>query len=106
MDSVEVDYSERDTVYVAPHVGFDWYTTGYCISHFDERWELDVDDSDDSMEIDLLVKGVRSSPVVKGMIWHLSLALQWLSFSQIITQIREFSGLDLSRDIVARTLCS
>ena len=53
---------------------------------------LTVDDSDDSMEIDLLVKGVRSSPVVKGI--HLSLALQWLSFSQIITQIREFSGLD------------
>ena len=73
-------------------MGFDCYVIGYCISHFDERWELHVDDS---MEIDLLVKGVRSSSVVKGMIWHLSLSLQSLSFSQIITQIREFCGLDV-----------
>ena len=91
MDSVKVDYSEHDTVYVEPWVGFDWYVTGYCISHFDERWGLRIKDS---MGIDLLVKGVRSSPVVKGMICHLDLILESLSFSQSITQIREFCGLD------------
>ena len=91
MDSVKVDYSERDTVYIQPWVGFDLYVTGYCISHFDEGWGLGIDDSS---EIDLLVKGVRSSPVVKGMIWHLDLGLESFSFSQIITQIREFCGLD------------
>ena len=37
MDSVKVDYSERDTINIEPRVGFDWYATGYCISHFDEQ---------------------------------------------------------------------
>ena len=41
MDSVKVDYSERDTINVGPVVGFDWYATGYCISHFDEKWGID-----------------------------------------------------------------
>ena len=42
MDSVELDYSkyEDGAIVVAPRVGFDWYVTGYCISHFDVRWGL------------------------------------------------------------------
>ena len=44
MDSVKVDYSKHYTIQAHPSVGFDWYTTGYCISHFDERWELRIDD--------------------------------------------------------------
>ena len=90
MDSVKVDYSEHDTVYVEPEVGFDWYATGYCISHFDKRWGLYIDDG----IIDLLVKGLRSSPIAKGRIWSLDLTSDSLSFSQVITQIREFFELD------------
>ena len=32
MDSVKVDYSKRDTIYVTPVVGFDWYATGFTIA--------------------------------------------------------------------------
>ena len=91
MDSVKVDYSERDIILVAPEVGFDWYETGYCISHFDERWGLDIRDLNMGMDgIDLLVKGLRSSPIAKGRIRFLvSLEL----FSQVITPLREFCEL-------------
>ena len=34
---MKVDYSVRDTIFVKPEVGFDWYATGYCINHFDEQ---------------------------------------------------------------------
>ena len=96
MDSVKVDYGERGTILVKPVVGFDWYATGYCISYFDERWGLDI--NDDSMEvegIDLLVKGLRSSPVAKGKIRFLLLSLKSLSlsFSQVMTPLREFCKL-------------
>ena len=57
MDSVKVDYSERDTINVRPVVGFDWYATGYCISHFDERWGLVLTNVSEE-DIDLLVKGL------------------------------------------------
>ena len=47
MDSVELDYSkyEDGAMVVAPSVGFDWYVTGYCISHFDVRWGFYIDDN-------------------------------------------------------------
>ena len=94
MDSVKVDYSKHYTIQAHPSVGFDWYTTGYCISHFDERWELRIDDKTVEMEtIDLLVKGLRSSPIAKGRIRFLILSLQSLSFSRVITPLREFSEL-------------
>ena len=94
MDSVNVDYSERDTIDVVPVVGFDWYATGYCISHFDERWGLDIRDINMGMEgIDLLVKGLRSSPIAKRRIQFLKLTLLSLSFSQIITTLRNFCEL-------------
>ena len=94
MDSVKVDYSKRDTIDVVPVVGFDWYATGCCISHFDERWGLDIRDVYMGMEgIDFLVKGLRSSPIAKGRIRFLSLTLVLLSFSQIITRLRNFCEL-------------
>ena len=95
MDSVKVDYSERDTINVSLRVGFDWYTTGYCINQFDERWGLSICDYSYNMGmegIDLLVKGLRSSPIAKGRIWFLNLSLS-LSFSQVITQLKEFCEL-------------
>ena len=94
MDSVKVDYSERDTIYVRPVVGFDWYATGYCISHFDERWGILVYDNMGMDNYDLLLKGLQSSPVVKGGIHYLHLSLKSLSFSQVITPLREFCKLD------------
>ena len=97
MDSVKVDYSmERETICVEPRVGFDWYATGYCMSHFDERWKLDINDDNMGMEgIDLLIKGlmIRSSPTAKKRIHYLSLFLDSLSFSQVFVPLREFCEL-------------
>ena len=74
MDSVKVDYSERNAMNVEPVVGFDWYATGYCISHFDERWGLLINDDKIGIEgINLLVKGLRSSPIAKKRIRYLYL---------------------------------
>ena len=87
MDSVKVDYSKHDTIDVEPVVGFDWYATGYCISHFDERWGL-VMNNESEENIDLLMKGLRSSAIAKGRI----LSLANISFSVIIT-LRVFSRL-------------
>ena len=89
MDSVKVDYSKCDTINVKPVVGFDWYATGYCISHFDERWGL-VMDYESEENIDLLVKGLRSSSIAKGRILSLNIRS---SLSVIIT-LREFSQLE------------
>ena len=89
LDSVKVDYSKRDTIDVEPVVGFDWYATGYCISHFDVRWGLEMTNESEE-NIDLLVKGLRSSSIVKGRI--LSLDMYASSLSVIIT-LREFSRL-------------
>ena len=43
MDSIFQDHPrffEFDTIDVEPVVGFDWYATGYCISHFNRGWDL------------------------------------------------------------------
>ena len=94
MDSVKVDYSKRDAVQVTPVVGFDWYATGYCISHFDERWGLDIDDRKMGIEgVNLLVKGLRSSLSAKKRIHFLHLSLWFLSLSQVMTQLRKFCEL-------------
>ena len=93
MDSVKVDYKRytvHDTLNIAPVVGFDWYATGYCISHFDERWGLVMRNVLEE-NIDLLVKGLRSSSIAKGRILS-SQFLSGLSFSVIIT-LREFCRL-------------
>ena len=93
MDSVKVDYSKHDTIIVEPVVGFDWYVTGYCISHFDERWGLRIDDDMGMEGVNLLVKGLRSSPISTKRIRFLYLILQSLFFSQIITPLKEFCKL-------------
>ena len=94
MDSVKVDYSKRDTIYVIrPVVGFDWYATGYCISHFDEKWGLSFTDNMGMEGVNLLVKGLRSSPIARGRIRCLSLSLESLLFSQVITPLRTFCEL-------------
>ena len=91
MDSVKVDYSDFDTIDVEPAVGFDWYATGYCISHYDERWGLVMTNELDE-NIDLLVKGLRSSSIAKGRIW--SLGVYGLSSLSVIIALRaEFSRL-------------
>ena len=94
MDSVKVDYSERDTIYVTPVVGFDWYATGYCISHFDERWGLWIDDNMGMEGVNLLVKGLRSSPIAKKRIRYLSFRSRSLFFSQVFAPLKEFCELD------------
>ena len=94
MDSVNLEYSKHDTIDVTPKVGFDWYATGYCISHFDERWGLDIHDVNIGVEeIDLLAKGLKSSPTAKGKIWFLYLSLRPLFLSQFIIPLREFCEL-------------
>ena len=88
MDSVKVDYSDKDdTIYVKPVVGFDWYAAGYCISQFDERWGLSIDND---MGVNLLVKGLKSSHVAKRRI---SLSLKLVLFPQVITPLRTFCEL-------------
>ena len=94
MDSVKVHYGEHedDTIFVCePVVGFDWYATGYCISHFDERWGLAIIYMSEE-NIDLLVKGLRSSSIAKGRILSLDIHVAESSLSVIIT-LREFSRL-------------
>ena len=93
MDSVKVDYSKRDTIDVYPVVGFDWYATGYCISHFDERWRL-VMAFDSKENIDLLVNGLRSpgeGSIAKRNILSLNLINGSSLF--VIFTLREFSRL-------------
>ena len=86
MDSVKVDYSKRDAIFVEPVVGYDWYATGYCISHFDERWGLVIDDKNMGMDrVDLLVKGLKFSKRCH----YLMLSLHSLSFSQFMSPLRK-----------------
>ena len=94
MDSVKVDYSKRDTIDVQPVVGFDLYATGYCISHFDERWGLRIDDEMGMEGVNLLLKGLRSSPIAKKRIRSLVLILESLIFSQVFAPLKEFCELD------------
>ena len=54
-----------------PRVGFDWYVTGYCISHFNIEWGLSTIFARDEEDIDLLVKGFRSSSTGIGKIQKL-----------------------------------
>ena len=90
MDSVKVDFDdELDTMDVEPVVGFDWYATGHCISHFNERWGLVVKNGSEE-NIDLLVKGLRSSSIAKGRIMSLNITKSSLS---VIIKFREFSRL-------------
>ena len=93
LDSVKVDYSERsrDIIYVDLHSGYDWYTTGYCISRFRERWGIGID-MHGMEKFDLLMKGLTTSRTPNGKIRFLS--LEDISFGQMFTQLRMFCQLD------------
>ena len=68
-------------------VGFDWYATGYCISHFDERWGLSIKCSIKEWDkVDLLMKGIRSFPIANRRFRWLFLFLKALFFSQDLQQ--------------------
>ena len=56
MQSVN-DRNLVDSSYLEPIVGFDWYVTGYCISHCNVDWGLSTEHATDD-KIDLLVKGL------------------------------------------------
>ena len=89
IDILSVDYS----VYVMPLLNFDWYATGYCISHFDKSWQLSlVSITVNREQIDFLIKGLRSSPIAKGRIHSLHVPL--LSFSQTVTPLKEYCQLE------------
>ena len=94
MDSVKVDYSKRDTINVTPVVGFDCYATGYCISHFHERWGLSFTDNMGMEGVNILVKGLRSSLNAERRIRFLYLVLRSLFFSQVFAPLKEFCELD------------
>ena len=92
MESIKVDYSISETIEVQPFVDIDWYVTGYCISHFDERWKLVCQGACvREKSIDLLVMGLRSSTVAKGRI--ASLYTEFPSFSAIIPPLINFCQL-------------
>ena len=65
-----------------PVVGFDWYVTGYCISHFNVEWRLSTKHASDE-NIDLLVKGLRSSSIVIGKIQELHIHSSCKSLNEL-----------------------
>ena len=96
MDSVKVYFGERDTIIDLSMnnyslVGFDWYAIGYCISHFGERWDLSLFFVSEE-DVDLLVKGLRSSSIAKGRILSLHIHGMHISGSSF-SALREFSRL-------------
>ena len=94
MDSMKVDYSQCEKINFRPVVGFDWYATGYCISHFDERWGLNIHDDMGMEGVNLLVKGLSSSPIAKKRIRLLQFVLKSLFFSQVFAPLKDFCELD------------
>ena len=93
MDSVKVDYGEFDTINVRPVVGFDWYATGYCISHFNERWGLEMGNESEE-DIDLLVKCLRSSSIAKEIMSLHIIDYVVGSLCSVIITLQEFSRLE------------
>ena len=94
IDCVKVNYNECNTIRVEPELGFDWYATGYCISHFEERWELAILKRYNlkvELGIGLLLKGLLSLSNAKGKI-H-SLYVGSLSLSQTISPLKTFCQL-------------
>ena len=96
MDSVKAErnsYSDEvDRSIAVPLVDFDWYIMGYCISHFDIRWQLSLNNKSEQ-SIDLLVKGLMSSSsIVKERILWLDICNS--SISVIIKKLKEFCRFD------------
>ena len=96
MQEVKMGYSSDHVLLVEPVVGFDWYVMGYCISHFDVRWGLSIHEVIEENTIDLLVQGIRSSPVSIGSIQEMKISDTLptsLSISQIFNKLKEFCQL-------------
>ena len=92
MSNLKVEYSEENTfIVVEPEVGIDWYATGYCISHFDERWGLHAT-SLRKEHIELLEKGLKSPPI--GRLKHLHISKSEVSVSAVFTTLGEFCQLE------------
>ena len=96
MHDVKMGYSSDDVVLVEPVLNFDWYVTGYCISHFDVRWGLSIHKVIKDSAINLLVEGIRSSPVTIGSIQEMKISFNRptsLSISQIFNKLKGFCQL-------------
>ena len=89
VQTMKVNYAELDVMEFSGVVAFDWYITGYCISHFDVKWDIAISYATEGC-IDLLVKGLKSSCTTKGKIYALTLSSE---FSKIFTQLRDFCQL-------------
>ena len=90
---MHIYYTVCDKILIESKVDFDWYVTGFCISHFNKRWELKITDTNVREEgINLLVKGLRSTPIAEGRIRLL--CIESLPISQAFTSLREFCQLD------------
>ena len=84
------------TYSITPEVGFDWYVTGYCVSHFDLRWGVNIyrlSHATKEKAIDLLVKGLKSAPIAKGRIYEIYVNDSELSLFQIFHELKEFCQL-------------
>ena len=83
------------TYFIAPEVGFDWYITGYCVSHFNLRWGLKIEITSFATKekIDLLVKGLKSVPIAKGRIHEIIIDYTDISLFQIFHDLKEFCQL-------------
>ena len=89
VQTMKLNYAELDEMRFSGVVAFDWYITGYCISHFDVKWDIVISYATEGC-IDLLVKGLRSSSKTKGKIHVLTLSSE---FPDIFTRLREFCQL-------------
>ena len=100
MQDVKMGCSSDDLIHVEPVVGYDWYVTGYCINHFDLKWGLRIHEVIEENNIDLLVQGIRSSPVTIGIIQEMKISCTIptsLSISQIFDKLKEFCQLQSLR---------
>ena len=98
MQDVRMGCSSDDVILVEPVVDCDWYVTGYCIRHFDLKWGLRICPVIEENAIDLLVQGMRSSPVTVGSIQGMNISCNMhmptsLSISQIFDKLKEFCRL-------------
>ena len=86
MHAVQVDFN---SMFIKPgDVGFDWYVTGNCISHYDRKWGLEIQCSEREDNIDLLLKGFKSSSNSSGKIHKIR--LDHLPNFKLIIALREF----------------
>ena len=49
--SIMQSVKDKNNGYLEPVVGFDWYVTGYCISHFNVEQGLSAEDADENIDL-------------------------------------------------------